>query len=322
MASGASSSGGRSRKSHPGERRDRPRDQEEHERTPDERPSSKDRRGSVGTELDGGGRGEGRREEQTDRRRDHEAGVRMVEQDLRRRERVQREEPGARDQRERDQEQTRVRSPTCRLARDEGERDVDQRDDQHEEEVRWMMFPLHVDARDGEEQDQPGERQRQQHAEEPELAGGPARFLRRSERGLRARCGSRGRTSSRAHDRPRIVGYVSRAPPGDPRRAIERTWPADRLASRLRIEWIAEHTEARWHEVAATSCWEAPSAGSDPSCARRRGGVAPRWAARRCSRRTTVRRRASCTRPRRAGHRSRAPEGERPRAKGIGSTRG
>jgi hypothetical protein len=30
-----------------------------------------------------------------------------------------------------------------------------------------MVLPLDVDARDGEEKDQPGERQRQQHAEEP-----------------------------------------------------------------------------------------------------------------------------------------------------------
>jgi hypothetical protein len=169
--------------------------------------------------------------------------------------------------------------------------------------------PLDVDARDGESRNSPGS-SAQQHAEEPDSRAVCA-ISPSMNGGLRARYGSRGRTSSRAHDRPRIVGYVSRAPPGDPRRAIERTWPADRLASRLRIEWIAEHTEARWHEVAATSCWEAPSAGSDPSCARRRGGVAPRWAARRCSRRTTVRRRASCTRPRRAGHRSRDLECER-----------
>jgi hypothetical protein len=154
------------------------------------------------------------------------------------------------------------------------------------------------------------------------LAGGLARLLRRSKGRSSRSAPHETPEPSGAHDPPRIVGYVSRAPPGDPRRAIERTWPADRLASRLRIEKIAEHTEARWHEVAATSCWEPPSAGNVPWRARRRGGVAPRWAVRRCSRRTTVRRRASCTRPRRAGHRSRAPEGKRSRTRGSARPRG
>src|SRR4029450_10010325 len=92
--------------------------------------------------------------------------------------------------------------------------------------------------------------------------------------------------------------------PGDPRRAIERASPADRLASRLRIAG-STNTEARWREEAATSCWEPPSAGSVPSRARRRGGVAPRSDVRRCCRRTTARRRASCIRLRRGDHRSR-----------------
>ena len=63
---------------------------------------------SVAAELDGGRGGEPGGEEQADRGGDREPGVRMVEQDVGRRERVEREEPGAGDQRERDQEQPRV----------------------------------------------------------------------------------------------------------------------------------------------------------------------------------------------------------------------
>ena len=92
----------------------------------------------------------------------------MVEQHARRRERVQREEPRARDQRERHEEQARVRSPMRGLARDERERDVDQRDREDEQEVRRMVLPHDVDARDGQEQGEPDERQRQQRAEEPD----------------------------------------------------------------------------------------------------------------------------------------------------------
>jgi hypothetical protein len=54
------------------------------------------------------------------------------------------------------------------LARDERERDVDQRDREDEQEVRRMVLPHDVDAGDREEQDEPGERQREQHAEEPD----------------------------------------------------------------------------------------------------------------------------------------------------------
>ena len=96
--------------------------------------------------------------------------------------------------------------------------------------------PTHVDARDGEEQDEPGERQREQHAEEPDSRA--VLHVSSMDRAARARA-RRGRDAREPSERTtvlRIVGYGSRAPPGDPRRAIERAWPADRLASRLRIE--------------------------------------------------------------------------------------
>jgi len=54
------------------------------------------------------------------------------------------------------------------VARDEGERHVDQRDREDEQEVRRMVLPHDVDARNGEEQNEPQERQREQHAEEPD----------------------------------------------------------------------------------------------------------------------------------------------------------
>ena len=193
------------------------------------------------------------------------------------------------------------------LAGDQRERDVDQRDRQDEQEVRRVVLPHDVDARDREEQDEPGEGHREQHADEPD----PRAVLHVPSMDRSGAtpppCGGPRRTTREppgAHVRLRIVGYGSRAPPGDPRRAIERASPADRLASRLRIAG-STNTEARWREEAATSCWEPPSAGSVPSRARRRGGVAPRSDARRCCRRTTARRRASCIRLRPGGRRSR-----------------
>src|SRR4029453_3424433 len=120
-------------------------------------------------------------------------------------------------------------------------------------------LPHDGEARDGEKQGEPGDRQREHHAEDPDprvvlhVTSVDRSGATRAPARLRAR-------TLRAHVRLRIVGYGSRAPPGDPRRAIERASPADRLASRLRITGSMD-TEARWREEAATSCWEPPSAG-------------------------------------------------------------
>jgi hypothetical protein len=198
------------------------------------------------------------------------------------------------------------------LARDEGERDVDQRDREDEQEMRGMV--LHMTSMLG-----------TARSKTSPMSGSASSTPRSQTRGrsctsppwiepvrARARSGGQGADPSGAHARLRIVGYVSRAPPEDPRRAIERAWPADRLASRLRIGDSTD-TEARWRVEAATSCWEPPSAGSVPSRARRRGGVAPRSDVRRCCRRTTARRRASYIRLRPGGHRSRG----RSRPRGV-----
>ena len=148
-------SDGRERDGRPGSHRGEQR-RDRKVRVPDER----GRRARA--ELDGRRRGKDRGEEKTDRRRDDEARVRRVEEDARRRERVESEEPCAHEEGERDEEEPRIRPAPRGVARGDAERDVRESDREDEPEMGGVVFPLDVETRLGEQEPEPGERQDQQ----------------------------------------------------------------------------------------------------------------------------------------------------------------
>ena len=116
--------------------------------------------------------------DEPDRRRDHEAEVRGVEQDAGRRERVQREEPRRGEERERDEVHAPVAAPAGGGAGRVRERRVQPGCDEHEPEVRGLVLPVHVRRRRREQDGEPDERQREHAREEDQLrAGHSARLL-------------------------------------------------------------------------------------------------------------------------------------------------
>ena len=84
-----------------------------------------------------------------DRSRDDEARVLLLEQHSRRGERVQRQEAGARDERERDEEEPGVAEPASRLSGEVAEHDAQERRDQDEPEVGGVVLPVDVQLRLG-----------------------------------------------------------------------------------------------------------------------------------------------------------------------------
>ncbi len=109
------------------------------------------------------------RDEEPDRRRDHEARVRRVEHDPGRRECVQREEARGGEKGERDEEEPCVGAAPRAVAGDDREHHVHERGGEDEPEVGGVMLPDAVDVGDREQEHEPDERDR----EEPHPHGAP-----------------------------------------------------------------------------------------------------------------------------------------------------
>ena len=150
-----------------GERVVERRDLEERDGGPDEDARHHDaderRRGSQDTvravpfQLDRGTGREGAREQQPDRCRELEARV-LPEENSRRRERMQPEEAGAHDARERDEEETGVAPAPRRGRHAPAERGRDRCSAEHDPEVRRMVLPVLVERGPREEEREDGER--------------------------------------------------------------------------------------------------------------------------------------------------------------------
>jgi hypothetical protein len=104
-------------------------------------------------------------EQQADRRRHREARVGRFEHHARCRERVEAEEAGRGEERERHEVHARV--PTSRGRGDHrvGDHGVDHRGAEHEPQMRGMVLPTPVERRPRDEQEQPDQRQRDETRE-------------------------------------------------------------------------------------------------------------------------------------------------------------
>jgi hypothetical protein len=107
---------------------------------------------------------EQRGDQKPDRRGDGETLVRAVEQRARRGERVKPEEARGGQERQRDQEQPRVRAPHRDAAGGVRERGADGRGAEHQPEVGGRVLPLEVGAGRREQQDEAAERDGESHA--------------------------------------------------------------------------------------------------------------------------------------------------------------
>ena len=105
---------------------------------------------------------------QPDRGRDDETGVRAGEEDTGRGQRMQTEEAGAGEERERDQDQPRVAVTAGGCAGQVGENNADRRRQQDEPEVAWMMLPVTVELRSREQEGQAREREGEQDPRAPD----------------------------------------------------------------------------------------------------------------------------------------------------------
>ena len=138
-----------------------------------------------------------RGEHEPDRRRDHEAEVRLVEENAGRRQCVQGEEAGGREERERDEVDAPVAAPPGRDAGRIGEDGVQRGGDEHEPEVRRVVLPVDVRSRRREQDREPDQRQGEQ-GRRGSAASGPTGGRLQSEvrvhvaDGKRARPGGRG----------------------------------------------------------------------------------------------------------------------------------
>ncbi len=140
-----------------GERDDRPGDDDGPEGDEECRRRPQHDVGLLAAELERRRGRERSREHQAERRRELEAGVR-AEQNAGRRERVEPEEGRARDEGERDQQQTSVTAPPCCRRDAEAERGRDERRAEDEPEVRRVVLPVAVDRRSREQHDEEKER--------------------------------------------------------------------------------------------------------------------------------------------------------------------
>ena len=101
-------------------------------------------------------------DDQPDRGRDDEPGVRAGEEDAGRGECMQPEEAGAGEERERDEDQPRVAVTAGGDVGQVREHDADRRRQQDEPEVARMMLPVAVELRSREQEDQAREREGEQ----------------------------------------------------------------------------------------------------------------------------------------------------------------
>jgi hypothetical protein len=150
----------------PTERGDRPRGDEpsESQAEPALRRSGRTRSATIS--IDRGGRREARSEDQSERRGDLEPGVRSLEKHPGRRERVETQEPGTREERERYEEQAGVSALRGGLARQDPENHVDDGHAEDQPEVRRMMLPAHVQLGDDQQEKKSGERKQQERGSE------------------------------------------------------------------------------------------------------------------------------------------------------------
>ena len=121
------------------------------------RRGSQDAVRAVPFQLDRGTGREGAREQQPDRCRELEARV-LSEENSRRRERMQPEEAGAHDARERDEKETGVAPAPRRGRHAPAERGRDRCSAEHDPEVRRMVLPVLVERGPREEEREEGER--------------------------------------------------------------------------------------------------------------------------------------------------------------------
>ena len=119
------------------------------------------RRRGTRREVERRGRGEHARDHQADRSCDHEAGVLVLEEDARCGQCVERQEPGAGHECERDQEESRVAELSGRLSGQIGEHHAEQRGDEDEPKVSGMVLPVGIEPRTAEQQQQPRHRERE-----------------------------------------------------------------------------------------------------------------------------------------------------------------
>ena len=139
------------------EREGGPDEDARHHDADERRSRPQDTVGPVPFQLDRGTGREGAREQQPDRCRELEARV-LPEENSRRRERMQPEEAGAHDARERDEEEAGV-APTARRGRHApAERGRDRCSAEHDPEVRRMVLPVMVERGPREEEREDGER--------------------------------------------------------------------------------------------------------------------------------------------------------------------
>ena len=80
---------------------------------------------------------------------------------------MQGEESGAREEHHRHQEEPLVTAPARHLTHDQAERDVQERDAEHEPEMRRMVLPMDVKGREAQERGQPGQRDGERDDEVP-----------------------------------------------------------------------------------------------------------------------------------------------------------
>ena len=154
-------------RSEPGHRGRRPHDQHDDQAHAHRRLQPAQRRLGALVHLDRGQGGERRGQDEPGGRGQHEPAVRSVEHHAGSGQRVQRQEPRAREQHHRHQEEPFVAAPARDLAHDQAEGHVEQGDAEHEPEVRWMVLPMHVERRESQHQGQSRERDDQCGREEP-----------------------------------------------------------------------------------------------------------------------------------------------------------
>ena len=128
---------------------------------------AEDRRGSWTGQRAARRRGKPGGDDQSDRRRNNEPNVRLRQQHGRRRECVEPEEAGAREERHRDQDDPRVAVAASRDIRDVRQRDVDRSRREDQPEVARVMLPDDIERRLSKKQRQTNERKRHRQPERP-----------------------------------------------------------------------------------------------------------------------------------------------------------
>jgi hypothetical protein len=143
------------------ERDGRPEPEDETQRGIEE-PAPPDERDSTVVEVESRPGGDGRGQEEPDRRGDLKARVLAREQDTGSCERVQAEESGGADEGDRQAEYSCVATPRGRFASEERERAGDDTGEEDEPEVRRLVLPVEIQAWPGEQERESRERRGEQ----------------------------------------------------------------------------------------------------------------------------------------------------------------